>query len=311
MQTPLFIGIDGGGTKTEVVVHTVAGEQVGHAESGPTNLDSVLESVAAANLRAGIETALGAQQPEQLLMIHMGASGVDTAQEQQRSQTVFEKALHGLPVEQLSITNDADIALASGSDHDNALILIAGTGSNCIGYNQAGQRAKAGGMGLLLADQGSGYAIGRQVLRQAVRSFDGRSVKTLLEELVTSEFHISSLSDLKQHVYNPDIPKDQVAALSKLCSQAAEAGDQVAIDIFTHAVTDLVAHVSAVLRTLALESTPADCVCTGSIHALPWIKTHLAQHLGDLYPQVQLVYPSKRPVSGAVKLARQNWEATQ
>jgi len=79
-----------------------------------------------------------------------------------------------------------------------------------------GETAKTGGMDYLLSDQGSGFDIGQQVLRAAVKSYDGRSKKTLLEKLLCEHFKIESIEDVKDKVYNPRLNKTQIAQIRLL-----------------------------------------------------------------------------------------------
>jgi len=305
MAQRYFVGIDGGGTKTEVIVSDQNGQIIGNGLSGPTNLDSVVEAVSCANLLAAVEYALGTIDKSQSeLYVYMGASGVDTDVEIARSTEVFGRALAHLPIKKFIVINDGFIALASGTDNPNSLILIGGTGSNCIGHNEHGQVAKAGGMGFLLADQGSGYYIGRQVLREAVKSFDGRRPKTMIEQLVCEYFKIPSIINLKEKVYNPPLSKDQIAQLSPLCSKAVEANDQVALMIFSHVVDELMLHTSTVIKRLDIQHTTFDCVCVGSVINLPYIKEQCFQRLQQEFPTCNLVFPQNPPVYGAVKLAK-------
>ena len=64
------------------------------------------------------------------------------------------------------------------------VVLIAGTGSMAYGRDATGAHARSGGWGRLLADEGSGYWLGHQLLRRIVQAADGRAPKTALTELL-------------------------------------------------------------------------------------------------------------------------------
>jgi N-acetylmuramic acid 6-phosphate etherase len=79
----------------------------------------------------------------------------------------------------LTVSSDIDIlpaALTSKPDVQNAIVLIAGTGAIAQSYAKQGnhfqRRARAGGWGRLLGDDGSGYAIGRSAIRKTLRMCD-------------------------------------------------------------------------------------------------------------------------------------------
>lgn len=79
----------------------------------------------------------------------------------------------------LRVTTDIDllpVSAASHGDLDSAIVLVAGTGSVSMSYKKSGasfvRTSRAGGWGYLLGDDGSGYGIGREALRLALRASD-------------------------------------------------------------------------------------------------------------------------------------------
>lgn len=79
----------------------------------------------------------------------------------------------------LDVTADIDllpIGSASRGDVDSAIVLVAGTGSVSMSFRKTQGRftrtSRAGGWGYLLGDDGSGYGIGREALRLALRASD-------------------------------------------------------------------------------------------------------------------------------------------
>ena len=235
----------------------------------------------------------------------MGLAGMDSSADYDLAYSTLNAVLEQFAVENFILVNDAVIALENGSDAPQAIVLISGTGSNCYGKNAIGQTANAGGADYLLADQGSGYAIGRQVLREAVKSFDGRTERSILEQLVCEHFSIASICDLKSKVYSPPLPKNEIAQLSKLCTTASEQQDVVAQRILNKAVIDLLNHIVAVTTRLQIADTAFDCVLSGSVVELPEIKEPLIAQLQKKYSQIRVVFPNKPPVHGALKLALQ------
>jgi N-acetylglucosamine kinase-like BadF-type ATPase len=155
----------------------------------------------------------------------------------------------------------------------------------------------------LLTDQGSGYSIGRRVLRYAVKSYDGRMEKSIMEELVKEHFHITSIADLKDAVYNPPLNKPEVAELTKICVQAFDQGDAVARETFDYAVDELYLMIETVMVRLGITGRPIDCVLVGGITKIQYIYDRLEGKLKTLCPQVTVVRPQMDPVHGALRLA--------
>lgn len=301
------IAVDGGGTKTHALCAEVGGGVIGEGVSGPTSLAATTVGAASFNLKEAIRQATEKLPPETVYeRLIMGLAGMDTAEEEKQARAVFTDGLAHVQVNEFVLVNDTLIALESGSNDPNSLVVIAGTGSNCMGRNQEGQMAKAGGMDYLLTDQGSGYAIGRAVLRQAVKSFDGRGAKTELEQYVCQHFRIETLADLKTKVYNPPLNKTEVAELAQLALRAYDQGDEVAKRIFELAGDELVCMAKAVLTKLNLLSRPATCVLAGSITKISYFNERLNRELTALNPQLTIAVPTQAPVHGALEMALRN-----
>lgn len=301
-----FLAVDGGGTKTDAVCADENGAVVGRGLSGPTNLTSTSVGAASFSLIETIRQAvesLPEQERNEFAVLVMGLAGIDSQKEHEEAYEAFSRALSHYKIGKFILVNDSIIALENGTDKKDALIAISGTGSICYGRNARGETAKASGMDFLLTDQGSGYAIGRRVLREAVKSYDHRAQKSLLEKLVCDHFKIISIADLKKEVYNPLLTKIEVADLAFLCSQAFEQNDAVAREIFDETVADIITMVDAVIARVLSTVQSFDCVFSGSVTSLPYIKEKLSEQVSSKYPQAQLVFPNSEPVYGALKMA--------
>lgn len=299
-----YLAVDGGGTKTEVVCCDEQSQIVGRGVSGPTNLTATSVMAASFNLQEAIRQATETLPAGwEVTKLAMGLAGMDTPSEAQKAQEIFTRALSELPIRKIELVNDIVIAMYSGTEKADAIALIAGTGSNCYGRNHLGAEAKVGGMDFLLTDDGSGYAIGRAILRSAVKSFDGRSEKSILEKLVCEKFRIPSIAELKTVVYYPMLTKAEVADLAPLCIEAHNQGDQIAQGILDHVIQDLQIMVSVVVEKLDMSNLSTDCVFVGGITNVEYIRQKLEKNLGEAYPLLKIVVPTEPPVHGAIILA--------
>ncbi len=310
-----LLAVDGGGTKTHALCITPDGDVVGEGKSGPTSLAASSVGAASFNLREAIRQAtqqILQDNPDQKFpYLAMGLAGMDTPPEQARARQVFGDILEPFGVEEFMLVNDIVIALESGTDAHDALALIAGTGSNCYGHNAEGKEAKTSGMDYILTDQGSGYAIGLATLKAAVKAYDGRLEHTELEPLVKDHFGVSSIAELKAHVYNPALTKPEVAELSQLCTQAFENGDAMAKNILNEAIDELVLMSRTVIERLNMTGREVDCVVVGGVAAVPYVHEGLTKKLQQVCPKINVISPKIDPVQGAVKLVRQMWQKEQ
>lgn len=300
-----FLGIDGGASKTQIWCSDENDQIVGKGLSGPTNLSATNHLEAQQNFQEALTQAIsGITEPLIIEKAVLGLSGFDTPDEQQRAKDVFSPAFMDVQLNSWTIVNDTLIALESGSQNPDAIVLISGTGSNCMGRNAQGKLAHVGGMDYLLSDEGSGYAIGREVLRSAVRSYDGRGEKTGLEEAVKEHFSIGSVLDLKSKVYNPLLPKHQVAKLASLCLNLAEKGDARAVRIVEDTLHDLFIMAKTVMEKLELQNSPFDLVLVGGLIKKAAISTVLEERLHSIHPQIHVILPEVPPVMGALIMAK-------
>lgn len=299
-----ILAIDGGGSKTKTLCADQSGQVVGEGLSGASSLTATSVGAAGFSLRESIRQATE-KLPTDYRIPHlvMGLAGMDTQSEQARAYEAFKKITSQFRVEKFILVNDIQIALESGTDKPNAIALIAGTGSNCFARNAEGKTTRIGGMDFLLTDQGSGYAIGRRAMREAVKSYDGRTKKSVLEQLVCAHFQIDSIADLKDKVHNPLISKTRVAELAIICFDAAWQGDEVAKQIIQDAVAQLIITIEAAVSKLDLADRDTDLVLAGSIATKDQISKVLKEQLQKKYLQLNIVVPEKAPVYGALKMA--------
>jgi len=257
----LFIGIDGGASRTRAVVVSERGAVLGRSELRSSSAYHREPEEAAGVVVNAAREALGrAAIPGRVAALGAGLAGADDPTVQQRLTRALGEA--GL-AEVVFVDHDAAAALAGGTALQPGIVIIAGTGSVAFGIDDGGRRARAGGWGPLLDDEGSGYAIGREALRAAMRAYDGRGEETALSEAVARRFGLGTLASLKMSVRTLSI--DEVAALAPLAVAAAREQDAVALAILARAGEGLAAMVAAVARALGWERAGFPLVMVGGM----------------------------------------------
>ncbi len=244
----LIAGIDGGGTHTRLELRSEANEILGRWQFGPFNLNSIGEEAFRSLLREVF--ALCREQGE-LGRLCIGAAGVSNPRVGEiLAQELERTGFRGL----WKLCGDQEIALRGAMDTPG-IALISGTGSICFGRNGAGETARSGGFGHLIDDGGSGYALGRDVLSEAVRVLDGRSGCTALLERVLARLGGETAQDIVSFVYSPQTDKSKIA---KYCFIAVElaAREPEAMAILRRGAGELKALVAAVQQRLDLAGCP-------------------------------------------------------
>ena len=257
LLTLLYLGIDGGGSKTLAVIVDGAGHERGRGVAGSSNHEVVgLEQAVNAIHHAAERAAQAAGIALPVASAWLGLSGVDHPGDCERMAPRVSSLARDV-----RISNDAELAL-SALPRQVGVALIAGTGSIALGRDAAGRTARVGGWGHVFGDEGSGYAIGRAGLQAAARAADGRGPETLLLERILAAWELDAPESLLARVYQP-FDKTVIAALAPLVLALATEGDEMAQRIEANAAHELSLAVTTVAHALDLPPGPLPLACAG------------------------------------------------
>lgn len=297
----ILIGVDGGGTSTRAVVCNQSAQIMGRGHSGSSNIYSVGEPQAIANILSAVNAAL--------LEANLGTNDVNgwglglggAVSEREHSLIRTQLQPHAGNA-RIVVEEDAVAALAGAFGWDSnpeGAILIAGTGANCFGQNAHGERARIDGLGSLLGDRGSGYSIGEACLRNACRSVEGLGPTTNLGEATLAHFGVRDLNELVGVVYAPDFARDRVASLFPVVCQAYVDGDRIARDILSLAALELFDTAATVLKRLKISRL---ALCGGLLENQTPVRECLEEMFANEMPHIELQAPQFEPVIGAAIL---------
>lgn len=299
-RAPFVIGIDAGGTKTEAVLADADGQVLARARRGGANLAAHGELAVEKTLHELIEEALG-EHDVRVSAICLGIAGSDREEDALVIRGIMRRI--GLRA-RIVVTNDALIALVAGTGSGHGVVVIAGTGSIAYGVNERHEAARAGGWGYILADEGSGYWLGRQALRAVVRAADGRGPATQLTPIILEFFKVTRPQALVREVYRSYLKPGDIARCARAIEQARAAGDAVAAEIAELAAEELTAAARSVIQQLALaDQTFPVVLAGGAFLAVPWLQTALTTRLPEVAPGCHVSLLTEDPALGAVRLA--------
>lgn len=240
-----IIGVDGGGTKTEVVAYDLSGKELYRTQGGYGNL-SVNIQEALNNIVTTIGECVAKLKEDKCLFIALGLAGIESGK---NKEIVTEKLKECFNVE-VEAMNDADIALAALLKGEDGILTIAGTGSICYGISN-NNKARAGGWGHLIGDEGSGYYISMAAIKHMSRRDDEGFSLDFISKSILSQLSLSTAQDIKGFVYSKS--KADIASLATVVVNCAEAGDNIAIDILQQAGRDLAITTWEVCKKLELD----------------------------------------------------------
>lgn len=290
-----FIGIDGGGTKTDFLCIDENGVAAGKTTLSTVHIMQVDDGEAVRILKQGIEETLPETAAKKDVFICAGFGGYGkNAEIRQRIETICSNSFGNM---NFSVKNDGEIALYGALNGEDGILIIAGTGT--IGLAKVKDEMKrCGGWGYLLGDEGSAYWIGKKLLGEFCRQSDGRSQKTKLFYTLLEHFGLEDSYNLIP-IITQTHDRTSVASLAKLAFALAEEKDSAALEIYEEAAKQLADIVNALSKNY-----PDGCKLSyagGVWRAGEYIIAPLKKYLDE---KIQLIAPEHTPVYGAYLLAR-------
>jgi len=306
MPEPLFLGIDGGGSKLRLVIVNTNLDELASLTAGPANPNIIGHEAARRKVRRGIVDVLdiAGLREENISAVGIGIAGASNLHSE---SWLVETVKPVLPESCLTTSSDLEIALAGALAQGHGILLLAGTGSAAYGVSPAGERLQIGGWGYLLGDEGSSFWIGSQLLKHVLRARDAGNAprQSGLAQACLDELGLSEVTDLIAWVYrSEEAPATRVAGLAPLVLDRAEHGDGLAVEILTRAAAHLAEQVETMRRRLKYEGAPI-AFAGGLLDKANWLSTELTRRLG-LPERPTAMHP---PVIGAAILAKWKWSA--
>ena len=313
----LFLGIDGGGSRTQVYLGDERGRILAKAVAGPSNplkvgieaskkellgaARAVLQRVSSAAARDAsqlVDARRGRRHHKPLLVaVCAGVAGVDRTAVSRPLLAWLRKAI---PARHHLLATDAAIALHAALGTAAGMIVVSGTGSIAYARNHRGQTLRAGGWGASFDDLGSGYDLGRKAIMAALRDFDGRGERTLLTPSICRALKLTDITQIVPKNLDPQ----QVAALFPLVLEAARQGDRVARHLLAEAACELAQLALALARRLGLRRKIA-VVCAGGVfRSSPALRRSFARYVHRRMPSARVRLLQREPVEGALAMAR-------
>lgn len=163
----LVLGMDVGGTRARSLVADLSGRRLGVGEAGGGNPISHGTVTAMAQIRSALEQSLQRVDPSRISAAVVGIAGFADRTEALAAFRVMwsQLGVRCAPV----LTHDTLVGFAAGTSEDTGTVIISGTGAAAVEITAGREGRVADGSGWLLGDEGSGYWVGREAVRHAIR----------------------------------------------------------------------------------------------------------------------------------------------
>jgi N-acetylglucosamine kinase-like BadF-type ATPase len=292
-----LLGVDGGATKTLAGVLDLDRRSLHLGHAGPSNEDTVGPERAVEALLAAADAAIDAADigPDRVGAAVLAIAGTDTA-------SIAEHLRQARP-EQWLLVNDVLGAWATATGAGPGIAVISGTGSNVFGVGRDGSSWRAGGWGHLLGDEGSGYWLGVESIRAALRDREESGPPTALSGAVTAFFGAPSVEALASRVYSTPLSKGEIAAFARETARVAEAGDGIALELYARAARELARQVVTVIDHTELDGAFPVGLIGSAFKAGPLLADPLGRLVHERAPEAEVSREEMEPVGGSLLLA--------
>lgn len=276
----LYVGIDGGGTKTEFVLFDRDGtvQDVIFREGSNPNDRGLEHSISV--LTEGLEQLLRGRTAK---AIFCGIGGVSLPE--------YQKAIIGSLTDRfhthVGADTDAANVLSMGADPENSMALICGTGS-CVFVRKGKKRYRIGGWGYLLDQAGSAFDVGADALRAALAVQDGLAEPSPLTDKICQLIG-GQVYDNISKVYGGGRP--YIASFARAVTELAAEGEKTSLEILEKNADRLALLIKTGIQTYG---QPSQIVGGGSFLGCDLYREMIEKQAG-----VHIEMPTVPPAYGA------------
>ncbi len=275
----IFVGIDGGGTKTEFVSFLSDGTVLGRVVAEGSNPNDVGGDQTLNTLCTGLAKLLQGNVPKAVFAGIAGAGAGD-----------WGKILSASLSEKLGtrawVDTDAANVLSLASDPGHSAMVISGTGS-CVFVRREEKLHRVGGWGQLFDESGSAYDVGKDAMRHALAVEDGLEEESSLFCRLCGKLG-TPLFDSIPMIYEKG--RAYIASLAPLVCQEALQGDAVSLAILEKNAERLAALLKCAKKRYGAE----EFICAGGFFRNAIFRKMVEEKSG-----CTLLQPDLPPVYGA------------
>ncbi|MBC6459462.1 ATPase [Actinomadura sp. HBU206391] len=311
-MTPLLVAIDGGNSKTDVVVVGPDGGVLATFRGGGFRPYEIGEAAAVEVIASAVAAALDrAGAAPGALVTHVAAylANADLPEEEER----LTRALMARGWSRTTrVGNDTFALLRAGASKGWGIAVVCGAGINCLGVGPDGRTSRFPALGPHTGDWGGGMQLGDLALWNAVRGEDGRGPRTALTSAVAAHFDVAAAVDVGLALHSGELGAERLLELTPVLLDVAAGGDTVAVSVVDRLADEVTALGTVALRRLGLLQTPVEVVLGGGVLTAryPLLMTGIERRYAERAPHAELVVSDAPPILGAALLGLDEIGAT-
>ncbi|MFE1935632.1 BadF/BadG/BcrA/BcrD ATPase family protein [Streptomyces sp. NPDC059474] len=300
----MFLGVDGGGTKTAFCLVDRGGQIVARAQAASSYYFSHGIELVERVLGEGVDAVCAAAEltPADIEYAFFGLPGYGEAARDLPVLNATPRAVLGH--DRYACDNDMICGWAGSLGAVDGINVISGTGSMTYG-ERLGRGVRVGGWSEMFGDEGSAHWIAVRGLNAFSRMADGRLPEGPLAEVFRRHLDLASDLDVIDVVHKQwQGDRGRIAALSRSVAEAAGLGDEAASAILAEAGRELALLVEVTRERLEFgpdETVPVSC--SGGTFGADAVLEAFATGLKSRFTHYELRHPLYEPVVGAAMYA--------
>ena len=300
-----YLGIDGGGTKTKVVVIDNHENMIYEAVGSPSSIDTVDGEKTFLSIEKALDEFFKVNQGVFFSAIFAGIGGIVFEADYKYVVNLLS-GLKGVNNDTLiKARNDMENALYSGLCFHEGIVLIVGTGMVVYGRDTYGNTHKCGGWGYKVGDEGSGYDLGLKAIKHVIRVLDHRLTLTDFAAEIATHIGITQATDIVPWMNLNYTNRTVIADLAPIVTKHANLGNAFAKEIVDEATSELALAVQGVYHKLKLKNEKL--VIVGSLgNASGYFKNQLHQKIHGISRFIEITGPQIDPALAAAMMALKN-----
>lgn len=304
-----YLGVDGGGTKTKVVIINDQEQLIYENITGPSSIDTVTFEMSIEHINQALRPWFDKHPKTVFKSIFIGVGGI-VFDEQKHILKELSHLLYGYQIHTIvRIENDMYNALFSSGNFDKGMALICGTGMVAFGIDKNGHTHKSGGWGYKEGEIGSGYALGKSAIQYMIRAYDKRYPLDDFAKDVAKHIHLRTATDIVPIMEELHNDRTKVASLAPIVTKYANQGHPYAINIVEQSTDEVSLAVKGVYHQLSFTGN-VSLVIIGSLGLAPGIFHQLLiKKIKHISPHIIIIKSIHDPAMGAALFAKKSVKA--
>ena len=231
MADKIYIGIDGGGTKTGFSASDENGNVLVKFNKPTIHAKQVEEEVIRKILNESIDEILEKTNSTKE-DIGFTFAGIPGYGEYEDVIILMNKVMEDvLESKNFELGNDSVCGWAGSQAGRPGVNMVLGTGAIAYGMDYEGNSARSSGWGPYCGDEGSAYWIARNAINIFAKESDGRLERGPLYHLIKEKFQFEEDFDFISIIADFNDDRTEIAKISMILSKAAKEGDENAINL--------------------------------------------------------------------------------